>query len=159
MGDKLALLAIPHPSHRTLSFEGCEEVGRICRAIISTGEGDAAISYAWDHRLAPRIRSVGTRNMIEGEVQWSPKYGWKPHHRFTDLRWLEEDPARKIRYALIKDGRRRYHLELDARQLRQAIGRYIDGPNWERTGYANPITTAVGRLSNSKPLGAASRER
>jgi hypothetical protein len=143
-GDKPALLAIPHPSHRTLSFEECEEVGKICRTIISSEKDDQPISYRWDYRFAQRPQTTRTRNMIVSEIQWSPKYGWKPHHRVADLQWLEEDPARKIRYELIRDGKCRYQLELDARQLRRAIGKYVDGPNWERTGYTNPITISVG---------------
>lgn len=141
VAHKPALLAIPHPSNRTLSVDECAEVGRICRALMSSAkDGSAALSSAWDYRDGSVSRAARTGNMIERDIDWSMKYGWKPHHRPADLDWLEEDSARKIRYRLMKDGTCRYSLELDAKELRSAIGNYVYGPQWKRTGYVNPIT-------------------
>jgi hypothetical protein len=145
VAGKPALLAIPHPSNRTLSLEECHEIGEICRAIMSGANNGAALSYVWDHRAVARPRMTRTGNIIERDIDWSAAYGWKPHHHPADLEWLEGNPAHKIRYRLIKDGTCRYVLELDAAELRGAIGKYVDGPHWKRTGYVNPITVSRGR--------------
>jgi hypothetical protein len=81
---------------------------------------------------------------MERDIEWSPKYGWKPHHRPAELDWLEQDPARKIRYRLMDGEKCRYHLELDGKELRIAIGDYVCGPHWKKTGYVNPLTIHEG---------------
>lgn len=145
VASKPALLAIPHPSNRTLPLAECDEIGGICRAIMSCTDNGAALSYVWDRRVVAQPRTRRTGNTIERDIDWSAAYGWKPHHHPADLEWLEGNLARKIQYRLIKGGTCRYVLELDAAELRGAIGKYVDGSHWNRTGYVNPITVFRGR--------------
>ena len=108
----------------------------------STTDGEP-VSYTWNHRQRSSGQTVSARNLIDQYVHWSSKGGWKPNHRPADLDWLEEDTSRKIRYHLLKDESCRYTLELDARDLRSAIGKYVYGPHWRRTGYVNPVAIFV----------------
>ena len=64
-------------------------------------------------------------------------------HRVADLEWLQVDSARVVTYHLYRNGRLRFTMTLNSSQLRAAIGSYVGGKNWARTGYNNPVTRLI----------------
>lgn len=57
--------------------------------------------------------------------------------------WLLADSGRTIVYHLYRNARLRFTMTLNASQLRTAIGSYLDGPHWPKTGYTNPVTRLI----------------
>jgi transcriptional regulator with XRE-family HTH domain len=73
-------------------------------------------------------------------VEWKDGYGWRPTQRPEDLRWLEAEPGRRIRFELTRGDEVRYHLEMDPDEWRDALGDYGESPSWPRHGYITSIT-------------------
>ncbi len=77
---------------------------------------------------------------IVRDCEWREPYGWRPVQRSDDLEYLLAQPGKKIRFRLLRDGRLRYVLEMDAAQWQEALGDYYGGPGWYRNGYIVAIT-------------------
>lgn len=132
------ILAIPHPARRTLSGVEIGRVGEACRAVLRGGE-----PVEWDFRIRPAVGTSATGSERQRSFHWSDNKGWHVAHRVEDLEWLETDATRSITYCLYRDGALRFTMKLNGRQLRSAIGTYVDGPGWPKTGYNNPVTRQI----------------
>lgn len=74
------------------------------------------------------------------DCEWRENYGWRPVQRVDDMEYLISNPGKRIRFRLLRDGRARYVLELDAAQWQEALGEYYGGAGWYRNGYVVAIT-------------------
>ncbi len=80
---------------------------------------------------------------IVRDCEWKENYGWRPVQRAEDLDYLDAHPGSTVRFPLIRDGKVKYVLEMDAGQWREALGDYYEGPTWRRNGYIVAITKRV----------------
>lgn len=90
--------------------------------------------------------SLGRTGQLDGEgnivrdCEWRENYGWRPIQRPDDLEYLVAHPGKTIRFRLLRDGRLRYVLEMNAEQWQEALGEYYGGAGWHRNGYIVAIT-------------------
>lgn len=90
--------------------------------------------------------SLGRTGQLDGEgnivrdCEWRENYGWRPIQRPDDLEYLLAHPGKTIRFRLLRDGRLRYVLEMNAEQWQEALGEYYGGAGWHRNGYIVAIT-------------------
>jgi len=132
------IIAIPHPARRTLSDVEIGRVGEACRAVLRGGD-----PREWDFRRRLTVGTPATGTERQHSFHWTDKKGWHVTHRVEDLDWLEADATRSITYYLYRDGALRFTMKVTGRQLRSAIGAYVDGPRWPETGYNNPVTRQI----------------
>jgi transcriptional regulator with XRE-family HTH domain len=90
-------------------------------------------------------RPYGRSYTLDGDtlvrrVEWKDGYGWRPTQRPEDLRWLEAEPSRKIRFELARGDEVLFHLEMGPGEWRDALGDYGESPSWPRHGYITSIT-------------------
>ncbi len=95
--------------------------------------------------LSPSLGRTGRleKGSIVRDCEWKDNYGWRPVQRAEDLDYVEAHPGATVKYRLIRDGRVKFVLEMDAEQWRGALGDYYDGPTWRRNGYIVAITKRV----------------
>ncbi len=92
--------------------------------------------------LTPSLGRTGRfeEGSIVRDCEWKENYGWRPVQRAEDMDYLDAHPGATVKYRLIRDGRVRHVLEMDADQWRDALGDYYEGPTWRRNGYIVAIT-------------------
>ncbi len=87
-----------------------------------------------------RTGQLDEEGNIVRDCEWREHYGWRPVQRPDDLEYLIAHPGKTIRFRLLRDGRLRYVLEMNAEQWQEALGEYYGGPAWHRNGYIVAIT-------------------
>jgi hypothetical protein len=133
-----ALIVIPHPSRHPFSDAEIAAIATSCRLTFQGTD-----PQPWDFRTTSDYVSTTNETQRTRSCHWSGIKGWHVSHRVADLEWLQADPARRITYHLYRDRQLRFAMTLNASQLRTAIGSYVDGKNWLRTGYNNPVTRLI----------------
>ena len=100
--------------------------------------------------LEPRVQtpSLGRTGRFEDgsivrDCEWKDNYGWRPVQRAEDLDYLDAHPGTTVRFPLIRDGKVKYVLEMDADQWREALKDHYVSPSWPRNGYIVAITKRV----------------
>lgn len=97
-------------------------------------------------RKRPRTpRPYGRSYTLENDtlvrrVEWKDGYGWRPTQRPEDLRWIDAERGRRIRFELTRDDEVLCHLEMGPDEWRDALGDYGESPSWPRHGYITSIT-------------------
>ena len=76
--------------------------------------------------------------------KWHDRYGWKPFQRPADLDILDTVPGARIEFHLTRNGKTQFILSMTAGDWKTALGRYYNGPNWRRNGYAISLTRSCG---------------
>jgi len=92
--------------------------------------------------------SLGRSGRIESgsivrDCEWRDGYGWRPVQRAEDMDYLDSHPGATVKFRLMRDGRVKRVLEMDADQWRGALGDYYEGPTWRPNGYIVAITKRV----------------
>ena len=100
----------------------------------------------WPAKARTAAPSLGRAGQLDDEgnivrdCEWRENYGWRPVQRPDDLEYLIARPDKKIRFRLLRDGRVKYVLALNAEQWQEALRDYYGGPGWYRNGYIVAIT-------------------
>jgi hypothetical protein len=80
---------------------------------------------------------------IVRDCEWKDNYGWRPVQRAEDLHYLDDHPGSTVRFQLIRDGKVKFVLEMNAEQWREALRDHYLSPAWPRNGYIVAITKRV----------------
>lgn len=121
------VLPVPHPNARVKRLEKWELATTTVKSVLD-GQPDTLPQPSSD------------RTIIHRNCEWHNRYGWKPFQRPADLDALETALYARIEFQLTRNGKIQFILSMTADQWKAALGRYYNGPNWRRNGYAVSLT-------------------